>query len=84
LGDGVAAPVDPLSFATDPNVQVVFGFEGIAVTPSFAGAAPNFVGLYQINAEVPPTGLQIVGPNVPVAISTSTAFTDFADIAIAF
>jgi uncharacterized protein (TIGR03437 family) len=37
---------------------------GVAVTPSFAGLAPGFVGLYQINAQVP----QSVTPGNAVAI----------------
>lgn len=37
---------------------------GVAVTPSFAGLAPGFVGLYQVNAQVP----QGVTPGNSVAI----------------
>ena len=63
---------------TDPNVQVLFGFEAIEGTILYSGAAPNFVGLYQINVQVP--ALSIVGANVPVAIVTTNGFSDFVTI----
>lgn len=77
--DGTAGPVNPLSTTTD-NVQVIFDGEVGAVL--FSGAAPGFVGLYQINVEVPPT--TFVGPAVAVAIQTSNAFSDYVDIAVGF
>src|SRR5205823_5847735 len=53
---GSAALVDPLSAATAvPVVRI----GGVASTPNFTGLAPGFVGLYQVNVQVPlnaPTG----------------------------
>jgi uncharacterized protein (TIGR03437 family) len=47
---GSAAPLDQLSLVTTP-VTVVIG--AVEATPQFAGLAPGFVGLYQINVAVP-------------------------------
>ena len=82
LGDGVAGPVDPLSLTTDPNIEVLFGFEALSGVITFSGAAPFFVGLYQINVIVP--DLQVVGAAVPVAIITSNAISDFVTVPVAF
>ena len=82
LGDGVAGPVDPLSLTTDPNIEVLFGFEALSGVITFSGAAPLFVGLYQINVIVP--DLQVVGAAVPVAIITSNAISDFVTVPVAF
>ena len=69
VASGQAAPTQPL--AKVPNVQVVFDQlivpnTGITTTPQFAGLTPNFVGLYQINVQVP-AGTP-VGPAIPVFI----------------
>ena len=48
---GEAAPDDPLSFSTQ-DVEVTI--DGVQAKVFFAGLAPRFVGLYQVNAEVPP------------------------------
>ena len=47
---GAKTPDDVLSWTVQP-VEVKIG--GVTVTPSFAGLAPGFVGLYQVNAEIP-------------------------------
>ena len=78
IADGSAGPADPLSFTTDPNVSVLFGGEEGRIF--FSGAAPFFVGLYQINVTIPDTVFP--GPAVPVTIATSNAFADFVDVAI--
>ena len=75
--DGAIAPVSPLSETVDQNVQVIFA--GVAGDVLFSGAAPNFVGLYQLNVQVPTTGFT---GTIGVAIQTSNAFTDFVDIAV--
>lgn len=50
IATGVAAPLSPLSrTALQPQVSI----GGSAVTPAFSGLAPQFVGLYQINATIP-------------------------------
>ena len=69
-----------LSQAIDPSVQVFFGGEAGQVL--FAGAAPCCVALYQINVTIP--FIVFTGPAIPVAISTSTGWTDFVDVAITF
>jgi uncharacterized protein (TIGR03437 family) len=47
---GVAAPVAPLAQVVEP-VSVTIG--GVAAPVSFAGLAPGFFGLYQINVQMP-------------------------------
>jgi len=79
-GDGQAGPTDPLSLVTDPNLQVLFGSEAGEI--QFAGAAPGFVGLYQINVTTPLTGF--TGAAIPVSIATSDSFSDMTDIALSF
>jgi uncharacterized protein (TIGR03437 family) len=76
--DGAIAPVSPLSLTVERNVQVLFG--GVAGEVQFSGAAPNFVGLYQLNVRVPTTGFT---GTVGVAVQTSNAFSDFVDIVVA-
>jgi uncharacterized protein (TIGR03437 family) len=78
--DGAPGPLDPLSYTTDPNQSVQFGGEAGDIL--FSGAAPTFVGLYQMNVQIPTT--VFAGPAVPVALGTSNAFVDFVDIAIGF
>ena len=50
LPDGTAAPSSPLSLLTG-NVQVSIG--GTSAQVSYAGAAPGFAGLSQINVIIP-------------------------------
>ena len=76
--DGTLGPSDPLSRTTDGATQVLF--DGVAGQVLFSGAAPGFVGLYQMNVQIPTTGF--TGPNA-VAIQTGNAFTDFVDIEVA-
>ncbi len=78
--DGAPGPTDPLSRTTDAALQVQF--DGEAGDIQFSGAAPGFVGLYQINVRVPEA--TFVGPAVAVAILTSNAFSDYVDIAVGF
>jgi len=49
VGSGTAAPLRPLSNA--PGVTATIG--GVAANISFAGLAPGFAGLYQVNIQVP-------------------------------
>jgi uncharacterized protein (TIGR03437 family) len=57
---------------------VAIGGQNAAV--QFAGLAPGFVGLYQVNAVIP-QGVS-TGPAVPVTIAQSGASSNQATIAI--
>lgn len=63
---GAAAPTNPLAVTANP-VTLTIG--GRPATIAFAGLAPGFTGLYQINAVVP-TGIA-PGPTVPVVITVA-------------
>jgi uncharacterized protein (TIGR03437 family) len=73
--DGVPGTADPLSMLNKP-VTVTIG--GQAVTVAFAGLAPGFPGLYQINVTIPST-LSGSG-SLPLAIETADTFTDQVNI----
>ena len=76
--DGAAALSSPLS-ETSTLPQVTIG--GIAETATFSGLAPGFVGLYQVNAQVP-AGVT-AGSAVPVSISIGGATSNTVTIAVA-
>jgi len=76
---GAANPASPLALAVDWPVMVFFGGEP-ATRIDYAGGAPGFPALNQINAAIPVSAP--VGASVPVAISTSTAYVDLVDIPI--
>jgi uncharacterized protein (TIGR03437 family) len=82
VATGAGAPaVEPLARAT--NVQVFFGggFLGSTIAvPSYAGLAPNFAGLYQINVTIPsdaPLG------NIPVMINMPSHASNIVEMQIA-
>jgi uncharacterized protein (TIGR03437 family) len=64
--DGAAAPLATLSDTVNP-VSVTIG--GQAAEVLFAGLAPGFAGLYQVNVIVP-TGVA-AAPYVPVVLTTA-------------
>lgn len=66
LTDGAAAPLSPLAYAMG-RVSLTIG--GVNAPVAFAGLTPGFVGLYQINATVPP-GVP-PGSQVPVVINVA-------------
>ncbi len=81
INDGDLGPSATLSLAnvnTAGNLIVYFndygtnGTTGNQGTIQFAGLAPGLAGLYQINVQVPATGLA-AGDNVYVEISTDSA-----------
>ena len=79
IADGAPGPAtEPFSRTTDSSIQVLFG--GEAGTVLFSGAAPNFVGLYQMNVTIP--NPVVTGAAVPVAIFSGNAFSCFTDVAI--
>jgi uncharacterized protein (TIGR03437 family) len=61
---GYPAPPSPLSYVIDA-VSLTIG--GVSVVPAFAGAAPGFSGLYQVNAVVP-AGIA-ASQQVPIVMS---------------
>lgn len=81
VADGALGPTSPLSTAdvnTQLNLTVLFndygsnGTTGNSGKIQFAGLAPGLAGLYQINVQVPTTGL-VPGDNVYVELITDTA-----------
>jgi uncharacterized protein (TIGR03437 family) len=76
---GAGNPGGPLSSAIDPRIRIWFGGQ-VADRLTYAGGAPFFAGVNQINAVIPKT--VAVGTNIPVAISTSDAFSDLVDLPI--
>ncbi len=74
VADGVAAPGNPLSNVTMTPQQLLVYLDGEPATVQFAGLAPGFPGLYQINVTIPTdlTALNQVG----MAINTPDAFSD--------
>ena len=82
VATGAGAPgAEPLARTANP-VTVLFGggFLGnSSATPDYAGLAPNFVGLYQVNVTIPqdaPLG------NVPVMLSMPGHSSNFVEMAI--
>jgi uncharacterized protein (TIGR03437 family) len=79
VATGDANPAEPLARAVDAPIKVLFG--GVPATGvDYAGGAPGYAGLCQINATIPVNAP--VGPNVPVAISTSNAYAELVEIPI--
>ena len=79
---GSGAPASPPLANTVNPVTVYFGggFLGeSSAVPSYAGLAPNYVGLYQINVTIPPyTPLG----NVPVMVELPGHASNFVEMAI--
>lgn len=74
---GNASPVEPLAATLVPP-SVTIG--GVPATVIFSGLAPGYVGLYQINVQVPagaPTG-----PSVPLALTIGGVSSNTATIAV--
>jgi uncharacterized protein (TIGR03437 family) len=75
---GAPAPSAPNLSITLATPTVTIG--GISAKVEYSGLAPTFVGLYQVNAEVP-QGVE-PGSSVPVVISFGTASSNTATIAV--
>lgn len=80
--DGAAAPDSPLSTsveAADVLVVLEDGLDSPAViSPTFAGLAPGFAGLNQVNFKLPEDGLS--DGDVFIAFNTIEALNDMATI----
>jgi len=77
VNTGQPAPgAEPLARVS--NVMVNFG--DVSVVPAFAGLAPGFVGLLQVNVQIP--GDAPVGDDVPISISVQ-GITSKAGVAVA-
>jgi uncharacterized protein (TIGR03437 family) len=64
VAPGEVATLNPLVYST-ATVSVDFG-DGIKVPAAFAGLAPGYIGLFQVNVQVP-AGTKL-GPAVPITI----------------
>jgi uncharacterized protein (TIGR03437 family) len=74
---GAPALAERLARTRHP-VQTTMG--GVAATVSYSGLAPGFVGLYQVNAQVPET--VSAGPAVPVVLEVLGARSNSVTIAV--
>jgi len=72
-------PSSPAAVSTDKFVNILFDGESAAGIP-FAGGAPTFIGLNQINAVVPIDAT--TGAYVPIQIESSSGYSDVANIPI--
>ena len=77
VASGAPAPSNPLATVTMP-VMVTIG--GQPATVSFAGLAPGFVGVYQVNAQVPT--VVTPGDTVPVVLTQGGFESNTATIAV--
>ena len=82
VSNGASAPAsEPLARITN-RIQVNFGgtsITAVSATPAYAGLAPNYAGLYQINVTIPadvPTG------NVPIMLSMTNHTSNVIEMAI--
>ena len=74
---GTAAPSSPPAVVTNA-VTATIG--GITVPVQFAGLAPGFVGLYQVNVEIP-AGVT-PGPDVPLVLLQSGVPSNSVTLAV--
>ncbi|MCU1263349.1 MAG: hypothetical protein JWO80_6234 [Bryobacterales bacterium] len=83
VADGAAGPSSPLSNVS--GTVAVFLDDGVdplaQATVSFAGLAPGFPGLYQVNFVVPATGLG--NGHVYISFQTNEATTEMSTISLA-
>lgn len=75
LDDGVPAPASPLSWE---SLQTTITVGGMPVQVLFAGLAPGFVGLVQVNFFVP----NLPAGDYPIQVAIGTALSNTAVISI--
>jgi uncharacterized protein (TIGR03437 family) len=78
VADGTAGGATPLSKAAPVNVLI----GGVTATVSYAGLAPGFPGLYQINVTVPADLVVTATAPFPLAIQTPDSFHDQVDLIV--
>jgi uncharacterized protein (TIGR03437 family) len=79
VADGTAGGATPLSKAA-ATVNVLIG--GVTATVGYAGLAPGFPGLYQINVTVPAALVVTATGPFPFAIQTPESFNDQVDLIV--
>jgi uncharacterized protein (TIGR03437 family) len=75
---GTAAPASPIE--TTAQATVIFGGQ-VSAQSAFAGLTPGFVGLYQVNVQIPanvPTGTSVT---MSLAVGSTVSNTVNIDIA---
>jgi uncharacterized protein (TIGR03437 family) len=77
VADGTAGQSSPLSRC---NETVTVAIENVNAAVSYAGLAPGFPGLYQINTTIP--GGLVSSGNMGLAVTTAEAFAQHITIAI--
>ena len=75
--DGTPSPGAPNLATTQGAASVLIG--GISVTPTFAGLAPNYVGLYQVNAQVP---LNLTLGNISLSVIANGVTSNAVTLAV--
>jgi uncharacterized protein (TIGR03437 family) len=76
-GLGGPSPTNPLaSTLVKPTVTI----GGVPATVAFSGLAPGYVGLYQVNVQVPDTAP--TGPAVPLVLTIGGVTSNTATIAV--
>ena len=73
---GSPAPSDPLAWSATPTVTI----GGATANVQFSGLAPGYVGLYQVNAQVPAGSA--TGSALPVVISMGGVTSNTVTIAV--
>jgi len=84
VGDGAAGPSNPLSYSDEYNASNIYiglddgsgNFPMVNIT--YAGLAPGFAGLYQVNFTLPTSGL--ANGDVGINFNTLEAETEMATI----
>jgi len=75
LAEGIAAPVSPLSRVSR---NVTASINGVDAPVQFAGLAPGYAGLYQVNVQTP----QLAPGDYPLAISLGGVISNAAPVSI--